>query len=154
MGHASEPRSLRLREFGRRFQPPCAGSSDYAALTPRCSRTRTTAPTDGATAGRCPTSGNNSVTRRLNVALGYRVDESPGDLDSENRKGAVMRPAERAALQSAVLREQVRILYESPVVLLVSLTIAVLIAFSLRGFYSGWLGRVDWVDCRYFSAAL
>jgi hypothetical protein len=30
------------------------------------------------------------------------------------------------------------------VVLLVSLTIAVLIAFSLRGFYSGWLG-VPWV---------
>jgi hypothetical protein len=38
---------------------------------------------------------------------------------------------------------KVRILYESPVVLLVSLTVAVLVAFSLRGFYPGWLG-VAW----------
>jgi hypothetical protein len=79
------------------------------------------------------------VTRRLNLALGYRVDESPAAANGSQRR----QPAERAALQSAVLREQVQILYESPAVLLVSLTIAVLIAFSLRGFYPGWLG-VAW----------
>jgi hypothetical protein len=79
------------------------------------------------------------VTRRLTLALGYRVDESPGAANRRQRR----QPAERPALQSAVLREQVRILYESPVVLLVSLTIVVLISFSLRGFYPGWLG-VAW----------
>jgi diguanylate cyclase (GGDEF)-like protein/PAS domain S-box-containing protein len=83
------------------------------------------------------------VTRRLNPAIGSRVDESPGDANSENCRRERLHPAERAALQSAVLREQVRILYESPAVLLVSLTIAVLVAFSLRSFYPGWLG-VAW----------
>jgi diguanylate cyclase (GGDEF)-like protein/PAS domain S-box-containing protein len=83
------------------------------------------------------------VTRRLNLALGYRVDESAGEPDSENCKGALLHSAERAALQPAVLREQVRVLYESPAMLLVSLTLAALSAFSLRGFYSGWLG-VAW----------
>jgi hypothetical protein len=83
------------------------------------------------------------VTGRLNLALGYRVDESPGDANSENRGRERQQLAEPDALQSAVLREQVRILYESPVVLLVSLTIVVLVAFSLRGFYPGWLG-VAW----------
>ena len=83
------------------------------------------------------------MTRRLNPAVASRVDESRGDANSENCRRERQQPAGRAALQSAVLREKVRILYESPVVLLVSLTIAFLVAFSLRGFYPGWLG-VAW----------
>ena len=83
------------------------------------------------------------MTRRFNPAIRPRVDESLDDANSESCRRERLHPPERAALQSAVLREQVRILYESPVVLLVSLTIVVLIAFSLRGFYPGWLG-VAW----------
>ena len=83
------------------------------------------------------------MTRRPNPAIRSRVDESLDDANSENCRRDRLHPPERAALQSAVLREQVRILYESPVVLLVSLTIVVLIAFSLRRFYPDWLG-VAW----------
>jgi diguanylate cyclase (GGDEF)-like protein/PAS domain S-box-containing protein len=76
--------------------------------------------------------------------IGSRADHSPANADSENCRRERLHLAERAALQSVVLREQVRILYESPVVLLVSLTVTVLVAISLRGFYPGWLG-VAWV---------
>ena len=101
--------------------------------------------------GHCQTRGNNSVTRRLDPAIWSRVDGSPSDANSENCRRERLHPAGRAALQSVVLREQVHILYESPVVLLVSLNIVVLIAFSLRGFYPGWLG-VAWAGRRYFGA--
>ena len=83
------------------------------------------------------------MTRRLNPAIGSRVGERSHDANSEDSGRERLQPVERTALQSAVLREQVRILYQSPLLLLVSLAISVLIAFSLRGFYPAWLG-VAW----------
>ena len=83
------------------------------------------------------------MNRRLKSAIGSRADESPAIANSENCTRERQQPAEPTALQSAILHEQVRILYESPLLLLASLTIVVLIAFSLRGFYPGWLG-VAW----------
>ena len=63
---------------------------------------------------------------------------------SKNSRPGQPYPVDPAALQSAVLCEQVRILYGSAAVLLVTLIIAVPVAFLLRDFYPGWL-FVAWV---------
>jgi diguanylate cyclase (GGDEF)-like protein/PAS domain S-box-containing protein len=67
------------------------------------------------------------------------VNESPRAGNSKNPSTAQAPAIDPAALQSAVLREQVRILYESPAVVVVNLLIAVLLAYLLRKFYPGWL---------------
>ena len=50
-----------------------------------------------------------------------------------------LHPQRPAALQSAILCEQVRILYETPAVLLINLINATLVAYILSDFYPVWL---------------
>ena len=72
------------------------------------------------------------------------MDESLPAANSKNPTKGRPRAVDPVALESAVLHEQVRILYESPAVLLVNLIIASLVAYLLRDFYPGWL-IVAWV---------
>jgi diguanylate cyclase (GGDEF)-like protein len=63
---------------------------------------------------------------------------------TENYPGERTDEADPIALKSAVLCEQVRILYQSPAVILVNLVNAVLVAYLLRYFYPRWL-LLAWV---------